>query len=483
MSDNNLKTLVAAMKRLRRLELMNRFDPTLPDSKPTKAQQLILDDIGRISHRYVVAGNQSGKSSLGARETSWVFSESHPFWKRPASWEDEPLILLVLGRTGKQVTESLWVKIQSFLDPGEFKQPLILNGSIQKVEHINGNKIIFFSHHSINEAREKAQSYVSHYVWLDEMPKSVEFIEELHTRLRAREGHFLATFTPKLVNDGIRKLVDSSREPVAKKYYLSMLENPIYASEERQEKLLESMKTYSSSYRRTILYGDWSLGEEAVYAFDSKLHVEKPLDYSPTWRHVESVDPALKSKMGYTLWAQSPNNLIWYCVASEYIENIFVPTDIVGEMQKRTAHVHIVRRVCDTHESWYLGTASSMGIKPSYMTIYNKRERKGALLKNLQDALGKTIRIAPWCTDLIEEFTSCRWNETLSKIVFAQSYHLLDSAQYFVDLMPRSEALEKPRNWHAQLYEANEKRKQTATRVHKKKLNKAWRVKKLLRWR
>lgn len=456
-NENDKKLLAAAINRLHRMKMAECFDSINTDSRPTDKQLQVLRDINTISHRYVTAGNQSGKSQLGAREVAWIFEDTHPYWKRPKEWGEEPLILLVIGRVSKQVEEVLWRKIKGFLDPGNYKA-IVQGQALQKVVNTkNGNTILFLSHHSDNEAREKVQAYVAHYAWVDEMPKSVKLLEEVHRRIQARNGYFLATFTPKVVNEDIKKLVDSSKEPISKKYKLSMLDNPIY--EGREQELLDQLATYSESYRNTILYGDWSNDEDSVYEFNADTMVkELPPNYSPAWRHVEAVDPALKSKMGYTLWAEDPMTGFWYCVKAEYISGIYVPEQLVDKACEFSRGYNLHRRICDTHESWYLGTASQKGI--IYMTPWNKKERKGEFIKNLQAAMGTRIFLTPWVTDLIDEFVSCRWSETNSdKIVNASSYHLLDTAQYFVDLMPKYDKAIVPQTWHERLYQENEKRK------------------------
>lgn len=478
MADRRDKLIAAAHRRLERLKVTECFDPRDLNSRPTDSQGEVLDDLGSVQYRYVLGGNQSGKTQLGAREVSWVFQESHPRWERPAEWADEPLLILVMGRTSTQLTETIWKKLERFLEAGTYNV-VLRNGAIQKVVHKeNGNTIIFLSHHAENEAREKAQAFVAHYVWLDEMPGSYELIEELHRRIQARRGHFLATFTPKVVNAKIQKLVDASDGSRARKYKLRMFDNPTY-TEEDKENILSTLVAASETYKKTVLEGDWAVGEEQVYFFDYDTMVEMPEGYNPvTWRHVESVDPALKSKFGFTIWAEDPRTGIWYCVVAEYITGIFDPVAIYREVAHRTSRFNIVRRVCDPHEAWYLGTASAQRAKPAYVTPYSKNNRKGELIKQLQHKLGSKLRIAPHCESLINEFTDCRWSDRAeNKIVNSSSYHLLDTAQYFADLIPDDAGREEPyTSWDDFVYRDNEKRKEKEAAAAKKKQTNGGRV-------
>lgn len=452
------KVLAAALSRLERLQKIDAFDPYNLDSKPTIPQQQVLDDFGRIRFQWIVAGNQSGKSQTCSRLISWVVTDTHPTWKRPAEWSDEPLLVIVAGRTGKQIEESLLPKLESYLNPGTYKVVRIGNIA-QRLELDNGNRIVFQSLENPTVARERLQSYVAHVVWVDEMPPTVGIINELQLRVQARNGYFLASFTPLVVNDDIRKIVDNASLPLSKKYKLSMLDNPIYSDPERRSQIIQSMENLPESVRKTRFEGDWSSSENSVYYFNWASMVEFPEGYSTMWRHVESVDPALKSALGLTVWAENPNTGVWYCIIADYIKGIYVPTELVKVVKERTKNFNIVRRISDPHEVWYIQTAHSMGI--TYMGIYKKNDRKAQLIKKLQECLGDTIRIAPNCEHLIAEFQECRWSESdRDKIVNSSSYHLLDSAQYFCDEMPKKEEGKiRSTSWEDWLYQSNEKRK------------------------
>lgn len=457
MNDRGQRELAAALSRLRKMESSEAFDAAVPTSRPTATQQVIFNDIGVVKHRYVRGGNQSGKTQVGGREASWVFAETHPTWKRPREWGDEPLLLIILGRTTKQIEETLWKKISGFLDPSSYTIQR-QGGVIQKVVNKeNGNTILFLSHHAENEAREKVQSFVAHYVWLDEMPGSYKLIEELHRRVQSRGGYFLATFTPKVMNAEIRRLVDGAVEPLARTYVLKAFDNPIYSLERKQE-ILSSLATMSEGHRRTVLDGDWLTGEEAVYHLDHDSMIKSPPNYEYGWRHVESVDPALKSALGLTVWAEDPIHQKWYCIKSEYIRGILDPRQLVETVRDKTKMYNIIRRISDPHEVWYIQTATKM-VSPNYMGVYNKNSRKGELIKGFQDKLGDRLYIAPWCLDLIAELEECRWSETAeNKIVNQHVFHLADTAQYFADNIPLGAAIPASIPVHQFLYEANQKR-------------------------
>ena len=265
-SEEELKKIATALKRLETSKLQKAFDPFHLDSRPNKKQMAVLKDVGNIQYRYVVAGNQSGKSQLAARDLSWVLNEEHPYFTRPEGWSNEPLTVLIACQDLNLGSELWSKKVKPFLID-EWKEDR-QGGSLKKCTNKRtGDVVIFLSHSDGSEKNRKhMQGYVAHYLWLDEMPSSHKILEELQRRVDARKGRFLATFTPKFRNDTIRRVVDASAAPVSKKYQMSKLDNPIYA--DRIDEEIQKLAGYSEGEKRTILYGEWSTGDQAVYKFD-----------------------------------------------------------------------------------------------------------------------------------------------------------------------------------------------------------------------
>ncbi len=446
--DKETKAIVAAMRRLQKLELHEAFDAVNLKSRPTPQQQEIFDDLAdikdpvsgewipKIQYRMVIAGNQSGKSSVAAREIAWLVNENHPTWKRPDRWGEEPLLILIAGQSRQHMEIELWgKKIKPFLEMNEWEEKRV-GGILNFVTHKRkGHKIIFLSHNESSEsARQHLQGYVAHYVWLDEMPRHLSILEELQRRVDARKGYLIATFTPKATNDAIRKVVEIMTPPIGKRYRLSKLDNPLYAKQREAE--LQKLAGYSEAWKNTVLYGDWHVGDEAVYDFDTDFSVVDEIpNYSVSWRHVVSVDPALKSKFGFTLWAENPGTGVWYLIKDDYITGVFSPDDMVNAVQAKCRGLNIVKRISDPHESWFIGQAAKA--KLFFVYPYDKRDRKAELIKGLQLALSSgKIKIASWCRNFLDEVQSCQWSETGERIINASSYHTLDAAQYFIDLAP-----------------------------------------------
>lgn len=458
-NDINSRLLAAAMKRLDAITRSMAFDPIKPDSKPTPSQQQVLDDFGNIPTQIIVAGNQSGKSQTCSRITTWFAEENHPTWKRPAEWGNEPLLILVAGRTGKQIEESLLPKLRSYLTPGTYREVRV-NNSTQRLELDNGNRIIFQSLENPSVARERLQSYVAHLAWIDEQPPTMAIYTELQLRVQARNGYLLASFTPLVESLEITRFVDGLTLPYGKKYMFNMLDNPVYQDPIRKAKILAEYDLLPEAIKNTRLYGAWSASDNAVYYYDPDTMMrELPSTYSTGWRHAVSVDPALKSALGLVLAGEDPNSGKWYCVRAQDISGIYNPIELVQYVEKVLAGYNIVKRIADPHEVWYIETARALGIH--YHGVYNKNTRKGELIKGYQAALGSKFFLTPGSVGLGDDMVQCKWSDKAEgKIINSSSWHTLDAAQYLVDGLPKWDGPTIPQgDWHSQLYIANEQRK------------------------
>ncbi len=418
------------------MQLRDCFDPFDMHSRPTPQQDTVLREIAAFTYQYVMGGNQSGKSQTGGRVVSWFFQRSHPYLDIAKLWPNEPIIILVVGRLNNQV-EELWErKIKPYLQANEWRENR-QGGTLQyAVNPLNGSKIIFATHNNPQEAREKIQSYSAHLVWLDELTDHLGIIEELQRRIMAKSGRMLVTFTPKIRAEAVKKFIESPT-PYSKLYRIHMLDNPTYKG--RHEELMSQINLLPESQRNTILFGDWYVGELAVYGFDPTLHTEDPPNYSALWPHVVSVDPAASGLMGFTLWAAPHEHAQrWYCIRSDYLKGQ-APSDLVDLVEAKLLGIpQILFRVSDSHEAWFIKQAAKL--KVNYRGVPNKHSRKLELIAQTNQALASgRIRLTQSSGDLASEFSTCQWSEKAeNKIVSASSYHLADCAQYFVDMLPRA---------------------------------------------
>lgn len=417
-------------------------------SRPTGPQLEALRGVGQFLIRYILSGNQGGKTGLAVREGTWIFDECHPYFPRPKEWGTGPLLGLIVGQDRAQM-DNIWnTRFRPLLSEPEKWKEQRNGGALISVKHVEkGHQIVFLSHNNSSESDiAHLQYYSAHWVWVDEMPKSIRVLEELQRRVDAHRGRFICTFTMKYRNDKIRKLVDASDGVVAKIYRLKKLDNPVYRGREAEE--LAKIANLPPELQAAILNGDWITSESKMYLVIPEIMCGRPLGYNPSWRHVISVDPATESKLGMTVWAECPTDGLWWCVIAEYVEGIYVPSLIVEAVEKRIAGLNIIKRIYDPEASWFARQARhDCGVH--YMPVHDKSGRKEQFVANFQQALGgitpegeivpQEIRIADWCQALLDELDICERNPETGKIANSSKYHLIDSAHYFVELKPPRE--------------------------------------------
>jgi len=427
------KILAAALRRKQILQRNLCIDPYAVESRPSKPQEAVLKDVDH-QHVYVVAGNQSGKSQIGGRIVAWKFTETHPHWKRRPEWGDEPLFMIVAGRLGHQVEELWQKKIMPFLPKGSFRE-VRQSTVLQKVIHKeNGNTILFTSHDKANQAWEKIQSFVAHHVWIDEMPSHAKYLEEAHVRVYARRGQCVATFTPKSRNEKIRKMIDNADPDIAATYRMGMLDNPIYWG--REEEVLKSVAHLDEEDRNATLHGEWVSGDSTVFNYSRDRHCSKlPSTYSTSWSHVLAFDPAASGLGGLVIVAQDPNSKFWHVVFAKYVEGK-APSVLVEEVRRIAAPYNVVRKIYDTHESWFHAEACQQGYH-GWIAV-DKHQRKKELITGLKQALlDMWLKFVPGMTKLEEEFRNAEWSDADEcKIRNSSKYHLLDAMQYLIDNLP-----------------------------------------------
>ena len=451
--SNIEKQLEAALERQIQAAKNLAIDPANLASRPSEKQQAILEDSESL-HIYCVAGNQSGKTQLGARIVTWKFNENHPYWNRRTEWGDEPLLIIVAGRVSDQLNEIWRSKLKPMLEPGSFTEHFSQR-VIKEVHHKeNGNKILFTSHDKAEQAKDKVQSYVAHHFWLDEMPSHASYMEEAHRRVDARRGQFFATFTPKSRNEEIRHMVDHADESIASVYRMGKLDNPIYKGREVEE--WAKISHLPKKVQDNIMKGDWLDGDDAVFKYSKDEHSQAlPTTYTTQWPHVISYDPASSSNSGLTLLAFDQVEDQWWVVDSRYIKHSS-PSEHIEWLEKYMAPFDIIRRVCD-NEPWFYNEYVKQTGK-SWLPVAEKTQRKKELIAKLQDALAyHSLKFKPGLKDLEREFSTAEWKPGFEgeKIKNSQKFHLIDSLQYGFDVLPKVEKKEI-KDYHVRLREAAE---------------------------
>lgn len=475
-----------ALKAERQKQKQLCIDPYKPSSRPSEQQDTVLKEVTK-QLVYLVAGNQFGKSQIGARILSWKFQDNHPYWRRPnkkqcfskecnshniqcidhdmdeyicndcertwIDWGDEPLTLLVAGRVMKQIEELWEKKVQPFLGKEGVDYKIRKDGgALSSVVNLkNGNKIIFFTHDKAEQSREKVQSFVAHHVWLDEMPSSHKYIEEFQRRVDARRGQFIATFTPKAPNPVIRQMAENVDPLVGIKFKFGKLDNPIYRNRKEQE--IAKLAGLPEAERNCILYGDWMDSSDAVFQFPETSIQPLPEDYSKLgWPHLFSIDPAAGGKTGYCIIGIRPLDKMPFVVEAGYMKVEGNTARYMSNIIRKTTEYHVVRKVFDPAERWFSNYLTE-NREYGWMEAY--KQDKTQLIIGLQKQLesGKLL-IFNELTELISELKDAEWDDNPSKfgkIKNSTKYHICDALQYAINHMPKIEDSYEAMTPHARM--------------------------------
>lgn len=407
-----------------------RFEETF-DIHVDSPKNLYLLANGLVTHN-------SGKTQCPARELGWILTDTHPTWVNP--WGAMTVLIAAQDLTAAEA--EIWRnKLSKFVNPSDWRE--IRQGQVLKrlVHKEKGHQVIFLSHGSSSEDDIKhLQMYTAHYVWIDEAPRAVRVVEELFQRVSTTHGFFVATMTLKARDPGTRRVREYLENlcdgHIGKIYRLSRLQNPKFKGFEAEE--LKKVAHLPKDLQQAVLEGIPVGDDLLVYEFNPDVMVVNPPHYRVQWRHVLSVDPATESQLGMTVWAEDPKTGCWFCVIDDYIEGIRVPSRLVKEVERRVEGLNIVKRIYDPAEGWYAGQAREAGFH--YVPVRDKSHRTDLMRANLQEALGLHLFLTPQATRLRHELETCQRSDTNdSKIANASKYHLLDTARYFWDGVPRGE--------------------------------------------
>ena len=429
------KLELAKLKRLVNSQLRDCLSHEDPTSRPTPKQQEFFNDIEHFRIRWVVASNRSGKSASCARELAWLFTDSHPFFKRPSEWNG-PLLFIILGKKAEQMETALWNgKIKPLLNGARVKEVRTGN-MLQKVINLDNNyTILFQSHNNAEEARKNIQAYAAHYIFLDEMPESHRLVSELIMRITTTNGRLVGAFTPLVFNQNIRTIIDNAQAPIAKRYQFSIYDNPSIKG--NIDEVIESIKQGCATEMefRCRVYGEWMSAGQQVSAYNSEKHyVDTPPNYSFLWRHIVAVDPAASGLVGLTAWGECPTTGTWYCILSKYLKGE-AAFELVQKVEAECSQLNVVRRVADPNPAGFYQEAARIGI--NYILV-DKSRRKLLLIDGANKLLltGKAM-LTKWSSELEDELVSAAWNDKVEgRIINHSQYHCFDSMQYALDNLP-----------------------------------------------
>jgi hypothetical protein len=474
----------------RKDKIVSAFVADHVESRPSEVQSLPLKaTTSTAKNIFVSGGNRSSKSSVLARTLVWMAEESSPYWRRPVDhicnnklcnnedttllsteeecrrgiefysctkcgnkwrvWSrDVPLGFMLAGQQLKNLQENLYLpKIKRlFQDPEEWEENKLGSPYIQKITNKRtGNYIILFPHgHGEESARKIVQGYSVHAVFLDEQAP-VAVLEELQLRALADYGIFMAAFTQKRKDPAMNRFIKSQVEKgIAQLFQIAQFDNPIFAH--MKDALLARVASMPEGKRNAILYGEIDSDDESGLVFNvdvDALQRELPSTYTHAWRHVEIIDPAIKSIAGRLVCAQDPEKKKWYVVKAQYIRGMKHDLHLYDEIVKMRDKegYNFVLHGCDDSAN-FIGVATHHPIRPTKIKTPPSKRAKGKGKQYLIDQTRyyldyEMLYIPENFQQLWDEIYSFEWKENSEDgIKNSHRFHLIDCVMYFFDMIP-----------------------------------------------
>lgn len=230
--------------------------------------------------RWCIAGNQSGKTTCGAREASYHATGLHPY--RHVS---EPSIGWVITLDRTFANDVLLPVVLHFLPSQLVKK--VTRGDAIRIDLQNGSQIVFKTY---GQGWDKFQGAKIHWAWFDEeCPEAV--YDETMVRLMAYKGSHWVTMTPLQGKTWIYKRIFSKRHEFSKadlEIFKWRTTDNTTLDARRVEKTFGRM---DPKIRNARMDGDFVSLEGLIWPqFDERVHLVDEFKLEPHWPIVVGMD-------------------------------------------------------------------------------------------------------------------------------------------------------------------------------------------------
>jgi len=282
------------------------------DFKPYAKQREFLMAGAVFAERLLIAGNQNGKTHVGAYEAACHLTGLYPDgWK--GRWFDKPTRGWIAGMTSLVVRDVQQRKlcgepgVEAAFGTGMIPRELFVDkpslargitdayDTIQVRHKSGGTSVARFK--SYEQGREKFQGETLDWLWFDEEPPAKIYSEGL-TRTAATRGITFMTFTPlQGPTEVVNRFID---EPSPYRTVISMtIHDAEHISPEERQRLIDSWPVHE---REARALGKPMLGEGAIFTAPEASIIEEPItQVPPFWHKLWGVDFGIDHPFGAVL--------------------------------------------------------------------------------------------------------------------------------------------------------------------------------------
>jgi phage terminase large subunit-like protein len=296
-SSDDLKAILAGLRALDYRKTYQQFF----DFKPYPKQQEFLDDGAKKRERLLIAGNQNGKTHIGAYEAACHLTGLYPDSWKGRRW-DRPTKGWVAGETSLVVRDVQQKKLcgepgvvdlfgtgmipkDLFVDKPSLARGVTDAYDTIQVRHVSGG-VSVARFKSYEQGRTKFQGESIDWGWADEEPPEDVYSEFL-TRTVATGGMCFMTFTPlKGRSSVVLRFLD---EPSPDRGVTTMtIEDALHISPEERAKIIAA---YLPHEREARARGVPTLGSGRIFMAPEESILEAPIEYIPPhWVKLWGID-------------------------------------------------------------------------------------------------------------------------------------------------------------------------------------------------
>jgi phage terminase large subunit-like protein len=297
------------------------------DFKPYARQKDFLTAGGTFSERLLIAGNQNGKTHVGAYEAA-----CHMTGQYPDDWKgrrfDKPTRGWIAGETSLVVRDVQQKKLcgepgvdaafgtgmipkDLFTDKPSLARGITDAYDTIQVRHVSGG-VSVARFKSYEQGRQKFQGETLDWLWFDEEPPMDIYSEGL-TRTAATHGIVFMTFTPlQGPTEVVNRFLD---EPSQYRRVISMtIEDAEHISREEKDRLIASWPAHEREARAK---GVPMLGSGRIFtAPEDSITEDAIVDVPPFWHKLGGLDFGIDHPFGAViiLWDKDADVIhVHYC--------------------------------------------------------------------------------------------------------------------------------------------------------------------------
>jgi phage terminase large subunit-like protein len=433
-----------------RRERENLIKKFFPDSgkfaREKYPKQLKFFEAGnQYTQRAIIAANQSGKSFSAAYEVALHLTGDYPEWWTGKRF-DRPIEAWAAGWKSNVNTV-----IQRYLleeGTGEVGSGMIPKNKIHRLVKKQGAtgvyQDIFVKHSSGGISRITLKNYTEDaeafqgarldLIWIDEEPKNNKIYTECLTRLVAKQGILICTFTPlNGYSDVVLSFLEEGKFPVDQcvesrgKYVVNLTwDDAVHLTEEAKAEMLRS---YPPNEHDSRSKGIPSIGSGLIYPLEEENFIVDPFEIPKYWERGFGFDPGHHVSHTAAVWgAKDPETGVLY-IYSEYYRKGGEPIIHADAIKARG---HYLTGAAD-----YAGTRDdgrsimNMYIEDFDLDLIGANKSVEAGIQEVWQGLSSgKIKIFKSLTELRREMRIYRRDEN-GRIVKRHD-HLCDALRYFI---------------------------------------------------